>query len=151
MRLIGDEHIAPKIVTAVCEIALSRSWAFDTVVKGSPYSAIEDEDWIAAFSRDGGDCVVSADREMLKRATFLQKITQTGLILVCLPKDYAEGRRQFQAAKMLYWWPKIEECVANSERGKIWIVPKGLGGGELREYSRRLSKSERGRLKAKEG
>ncbi len=135
MKLIGDEHISPKIVKAVCEIALNRAWTFEAITKTSPYVATEDEDWVVRFAKTGGNCVLSSDRNMLKRDTFIQKITQTDLILIYMPADYAEGRRQYQAAKILYWWPKIEICIARSDPGRVWLVPKGMGGGDLREYT----------------
>jgi hypothetical protein len=133
MKIIGDEHLSPKIAQAVREIALRRSWTLEHVI-GSVYRSRPDEDWIAAFAQAGGNVIVSADRAMLKRPTLISKISQMGLIGVYLPAEWAEAKRQYQAAHILYWWPTIETVIENSKRGEAWIVPKGFGTGELRLF-----------------
>lgn len=102
MKLITDEHVSPKIARAIREIALEKTWTIETIIGNESYAGQEDEDWVSLFARAGGRGFVSADRKMLKRATLLEKITQTGLVAVCLPSEWAEAKRQYQAAHVLY-------------------------------------------------
>ncbi|PDT82956.1 hypothetical protein [Sinorhizobium sp. BJ1] len=136
MNIIGDEHVSPKIVRAVREIALRRTWTLEHVI-GSAYRSRPDEDWIAAFAHAGGHVFLSADRDMLRRPTLLAKISQLDLIGIYLPAQWAEARKQYQAAHILYWWPEIERVIETCQKGTAWIVPKGLGSGELRLHVER--------------
>lgn len=133
MILIGDEHLSPRIIRAVCEIALRKGWTFDKVV-GSELCNREDEDWIEAFAKAGGNAILSADRAMLRRPTLTQKISDLGIVGIYLPAEWAEAKRQYQAAHILYWWPKIELTIETSAPGSAWIVPKGFNSGDLRLY-----------------
>ncbi|TIN98294.1 MAG: hypothetical protein E5Y03_25025 [Mesorhizobium sp.] len=133
MILIGDEHLSPKIIRAVCEVALRKGWRLDKVT-GSDLCSREDEDWIEAFAGAGGNAILSADRAMLRRPTLMKKISDLKLIGIYLPSEWAEARRQYQAAHILYWWPKIEQTIETSAPGSAWIVPKGFNSGELRLY-----------------
>jgi hypothetical protein len=133
MNLIGDEHLSPKIIRAVGEIALRRGWRHDNVV-GSDLCNREDEDWIEAFAKAGGNAILSADRAMLRRPTLTKKISDLNLIGIYLPAEWAEARRHYQAAHILFWWPKIERIIETSTAGSAWIVPKGFNTGELRPH-----------------
>ena len=135
MIIIGDEHLSPKIVRAVREIALRRGWRFDNV-NGSDLCSLEDEDWIESFAKSGGNVIVSADRAMLKRPTLIKKIADLSVIGIYLPAEWANARRQYQAAHILYWWPRIEAIIETSKSGTAWIVPKGFAStSDLREYT----------------
>ena len=141
MRIIADEHISPKIVRADSELALSNPCSLEAV-RGSVYQGRPDEDWVAAFARDQGAAIISADRRMLRRPTMIQKITQTGLRAIFLPQDWAESKRYYQAAHILYWWPKIESIISSAPSGTAWIVPKKMGGGELQQYEEKPSSTQ---------
>lgn len=134
MKLITDEHISPRIARAVQDIALRREWSLETIIGSTAYRGREDEDWVGLFAKTGGHGLISADRQMLKRPTMIGKITQLGLVGVFLPAEWAESRRHYQAAHILYWWPRIADCFDASPKGSAWIVPKGMGSGELRAY-----------------
>lgn len=134
MNIIGDEHLSPRIIRAVCEIALRKGWRLEKVV-GSALCNREDEDWVEAFAESGGNAIVSADRAMLKRPTLIKKISDLGLIGIYLPSEWAEARRQYQAAHILFWWPKIEQTIETSAPGSAWIVPKGFNSGDLRLHT----------------
>jgi len=123
MNILADEHISPRIVKAVCELALTGSFNFSTLIGNSDYQAIEDEDWIDKFGRNGGYGVISADRRMLQRPTLIQKITDHVMKAVFLPAEWANSKRVHQASHILYWWPTIEQCFIESPSGSAWIVP----------------------------
>lgn len=135
MIIMGDEHLSPKIVRAVSEIALKKGWRFDHII-GSTLCSLQDEDWIESFSKVGGNVIISADRAMLKRPTLIKKISDFGITGVYLPAEWANARRHYQAAHILFWWPSIEKVIEESQKGTAWIVPKGFAPtSELREYA----------------
>lgn len=144
MKLIADEHVSPKIVREVCEIALTQSdFSFVSIIGSSHYQGNTDEDWIDRFAQDGGHGILSADRNMLKRPTLIKKITDHGIIAAFLPSEWANSRRAFQASHILYWWPEIEKRFQTAEKGTSWLVPKGFGTGDLRQFvSRRKGGAE---------
>jgi len=133
LRLIADEMISPKIVRIVSETVLSPDWIFESVItanlRGKP-----DEDWIVTFARSGGNVFISADQRMLKRDAMLQGIAETGLVGIYLPSAWAGQRRDEQLAHFIHWWVKIEETIQASTSGSAWVVPRGLGGGDLRQH-----------------
>ncbi|MBD9507939.1 hypothetical protein IB265_14215 [Ensifer sp. ENS10] len=134
MIIIGDEHLSPRIVRAVSEVALRKGWRFDNVT-GSDLCSLEDEDWIESFAKVGGNAIVSADRAMLKRPTLIEKISDLGIVGIYLPAEWGNARRQYQAAHILYWWPRIEAVIEASEPGAAWIVPKGFAAtSDLRQH-----------------
>lgn len=134
MIVIADEHVSPKIVRSVREIALRRGWRLENV-SGSDLCSREDEDWIEAFASAGGRAILSADRAMLRRPTLIQKISDLGVMGIYLPSEWAAATRQYQAAHILYWWPKIEATIETGTLGSAWIVPKGFNSGDLRLHA----------------
>ena len=125
--------ISPKIVRVVSETILETSWQFDTVYTAK-LTGQADEDWIMAFARSGGNVIISADQKMLKRDTLVRRISDTGLIGVYLPSFYAGLKRDEQLAYFVHWWKKIEEQITKASSGSVWLVPKGLGGGDIRQH-----------------
>lgn len=103
MRIIGDEHVSPRIVQALRELAIARKpgWQIEAV-NNSRYATGEDEDWVAAFARDGGQAILSADRRMLQRPTLIAQIARTGITGIYLREGYASADRVRQAAHMLF-------------------------------------------------
>jgi hypothetical protein len=125
--------ISPKIVRTISETVLSSGWIFESVItanlRGKP-----DEDWIMTYARSGGNVFISADQKMLKREALLKGIAETGLVGVYLPSAWAGQRRDEQLAHFIHWWVKIEETITSATSGSAWVVPKGLGGSDLRQH-----------------
>jgi hypothetical protein len=130
VKLIADEMISPKIVRAITEIALEKSWIFESIA-GSKYQGQSDEDWIMTFARHGGKCIISADRQMLKRPQLLHNIHDTGLIGMYLQPRWAGYRKHKQAAHILYWWKDIELTPKQAPPGSIWKVPNNFKDGNI--------------------
>lgn len=134
MRIISDEMISPKIVRVVANTILKADWQLDSVYNAN-LTGKADEDWIATFARIGGHAFISGDRKMLKRKALLAQISSTGLIGIYLPTFFAGAKREQQLAYFIHWWKKIEVQIENASPGTAWIVPKGMGGGELRQHN----------------
>lgn len=135
MKLIGDEHISPRIVKEVNDIAITKAaFTLETIIGNTAYQATEDEDWIDKFAKAGGYGLLSADRRMLKRPTLIKKITDHGMIGIFLPAEWANSKRQYQMAHIMHWWVEIEAKFQSANKGTAWFVPRGLGTGIFREH-----------------
>lgn len=132
MRLIADEMISPKIVAVVGETILRPGWELYSVYSLQMQGSV-DEDLVTHFCSIGGRGLVSADQQMLKRESLIRAISETGLVGIYLPSFYAGLRRDEQLAYFVHWWKKIEIKIEEANPGTAWIVPRGLGGGEIRE------------------
>jgi hypothetical protein len=132
VRIVADEHLSPRILRAVQDIALPRN---DSIilesVRHSDLIGSEDEYWIERVAASGGNGILSGDRRMLKRPRILTIIRDSGLIAVMLPAVWSNANRTFQAAFVLYWWPAIQKTFQDGETGSIWTVPDGFGHGPL--------------------
>ncbi|MDG3440068.1 hypothetical protein [Nitrospirillum amazonense] len=148
MKICADEHISPKILRAVKEIVLSRSFSLFGVAD-LEFRGTEDEYWISTFARNGGNAILSCDRKMLKRDSLLTHIQETGLIAIYFPEEWAMAKRHFQAAHTLFWWPKIEETINTAPSGSIWIMPPDFGNRSLKQYIKKIPKSERAKERIK--
>lgn len=133
MRIIADEMISPKIVRVLSETVLRSDWQLSSVYNAN-LQGQADEDWVMAFARSGGNVFVSADQKMLKREALVSSIAATGLVGIYLPPVWAGQKRDQQLAYFVHWWRAIEEKIDAASSGTAWIVPRGLGGGELREH-----------------
>lgn len=138
---MADEHISHRIVKAINDLArLPDGWNLGSVKK-SDFTGMEDEDWIDAFSADGGNGIVSADKQMLKRPTLVRQISSTGLVAIYFPGEFGEGGhkaypgkgRMYQMAYTAYWWHSMQVTFASASEGTAWIMPRRLHLGEPRE------------------
>lgn len=87
--------------------------------------------------------ILSADREMLQRSTLIQQIADTGVVAVYLPKKWSSSPRLWQAAHILFSWPRITEVFATSPFGSAWLVPSAFSDNaqfrEVRPMGDRVS------------
>jgi hypothetical protein len=113
---------------------LAPSWTLEHVV-GSKYASVEDEDWFVTFRNDAGEAVISADRKMLRRKTLLRTLSETGLITIYLPREYAEGRRLFQLSYLAFWWDQIVRELQRATQGDILAAPRQIGAGAFRKVA----------------
>ena len=146
MRIRADEHVSPEIVRIVRELALCPGWEFTHVVDAGGQGT-GDVTWITEFARDGGDAIVSADKDFLKRHHQVLAVCQTGLRVIHLPARWANSPCRLQAAHVLLWWDRIEETLKTCERRQCWRVPWSFS--ERSELVRIKVDYERARKKVK--
>lgn len=111
MRIRADEHVAQAIVAAVRDISLSPGWILDSVREAGQCGS-SDVHWITAFMNDGGDAILSADRDFLENPPQVDAVFRTGARVIHLPPKWGTAKGQLQAAHILMWWDRIEKCVA---------------------------------------
>lgn len=66
MKICADEHVSPNIVKAIREIAISPGWEISSIHEEGKLGA-SDTYWITDFAKNGGDAILTADKDFLKR------------------------------------------------------------------------------------
>lgn len=112
MRIRADEHVAPAIVQAVNDIALSEGFELTSVLDAG-FAGASDVHWITAFAQDGGAAILTADTDFLKLPPQVLAVQRTGVRVIHLPSSWANARRAMQAGHLLIWWRRIETQLAN--------------------------------------
>ena len=110
MRVRADEHVAEAIVRAVREIALRDGWMLDSVISAEQ-AGKSDVHWITEFMADGGDVILSADRDFLDNPPQVDAVFRTGAKVIHLPPKWGQAKGTMQCAHILMWWARIEECI----------------------------------------
>lgn len=85
-----------------------------------------DETWIPRFAAEGGNAILSADRNILVRPNQLKALAESKLVAVFLSAKWASSRRHIQAAHVLHCWPRIEKVIEQSQPSQCWRVPFGF-------------------------
>ncbi len=132
MRIRADEHIAPKITKAVQSLILADGREL-THVREFHAARTADETWIPRFAAEGGQVILSADRKMLSRPHQLAAIAEGNLIGIFLSSQWAESKRNIQAASIIWWWPKIERTISAAKPRQCFKVPFDFIGDYLEE------------------
>lgn len=130
MRIRADEHVSPKIVRALNELALSPGWELSHV-RDHHGARTADETWVPRFAAEGGKAIITADANMLKRPHQMLAIQQSHVVGLILPHTWATARRHMQASALLYFWPEIEASFSEASPGEFWRLPKALHKGPL--------------------
>lgn len=119
MKIRADEHIAPKIVRAVRDIALRPGWDLSSVSEVD-HSGYTDVHWITVFSEEGGDAILTADKDFFSLEPQINAVFATGVRVLHLPKRWAQARRDLQAAHILQWWRRLEEKLEDMNPRECW-------------------------------
>ena len=134
MKVIADEMIASNIVKVINLVALNENILLQSV-QGSEFQGQQDMDWIQAFANAGGKGILSADRKMLRKKTFIQEILKLGVTFIYLPHNWATSRINEQAAYLLFHWPQIQDTFkTKSKKSRIWLTPKGFAKSEFNDF-----------------
>lgn len=110
MRIRADEHVAEAIIRAIREIELRDGWELDSVVSARQ-SGKSDVHWISEFMANGGDAILTADRDFLSNAPQVSAVFRTGAKVIHLPAKWGQARGTLQASHILMWWARIEKCI----------------------------------------
>src|SRR3546814_18713227 len=72
---------------------------------------------------DGGDAILTADRDFLENAPQVEAVFNTGAKVIHLPAKWGQARGTLQAAHILMWWSRIEECIATMKPRQCFRPP----------------------------
>ncbi|MDF1734932.1 MAG: hypothetical protein P1U37_06575 [Minwuia sp.] len=91
-------------------------------------SSAEDEFWAAAFTRFGGQVVLTGDKNIARRPHQIAAFREHGLIGFYCARTWAQSDLAYKSAHLIRWWPTIHEMIAEAKPGDAWWVPMGLRG-----------------------
>lgn len=152
MKICADEHVSTWIVGIIRDSCLDRKHSLEHV-EDYYLRGVDDEIWVRRFAKAGGEAIISADANMLRRNHELIAICDSGLRLVVLPSKWANATRNLQASHVMFWWPKIQDTISASPPRKCWKVPWGYNDKEplhsitvdFEDARRKIKKADRQR------
>lgn len=130
MKVRADEHVSPKIVRALRDVALSTGWELSHVRDAHP-ARTADETWVPRFAAEGGKAIITADYNMLKRPHQLLAVRASNVVGLILPHSWAGAKRHIQASALIFHWPEIEASFLSGQPGEFWRLPTNLHKGPL--------------------
>ncbi len=122
MRIRADEHVAPAIVQAVNQIALSDGFHLTSVLKEG-FQGASDVHWITAFAADGGEAILTADTDFLKQPPQVRAVERTGIKVIHLPSAWANASLAVQTGHILIWWHRIEAQLNAMNQRQCFQTP----------------------------
>lgn len=122
MRIRAEEHVAPAIVQAVNQIALSEGFQLTSVLKEG-FKGASDVHWITAFAADGGEAILTADTDFLKQPPQVQAVERTGIKVIHLPAAWANASLAVQTGHILIWWQRIEAQLSTMKQRQCFQTP----------------------------
>lgn len=113
--LVGvDANISRRLVAALNELYSNAE--FQPVGVGPAES---DAPWLRAFAEQGGQAVIGLDRRILSKP-FEVAALQASQLNACFLDFRQQQRLAFQAATLIYIWPKLERLWTNVEGNAIY-------------------------------
>lgn len=125
MKIRADEHIAEKIVRLVRDMALSDGWELSHVIEAGQRGTA-DEHWATQFANDGGQAIISADKDFHTKPNQIVAIQRTGLKVIYLPPKWQNAPCHLQAAHVLLWWGRIEKKIKECKKREFWQTQWGF-------------------------
>jgi PIN like domain len=124
LKICTDEHVSTWIVGIIRDSCLGSNHSLEHV-EDYHLRGIEDEIWVRRFAKAGGEAILSADSEMLRRHNEIVAICDSGLRLAILPSKWANSARNLQASHIMFWWPRIQYVFTSCRPRQCWKVPWG--------------------------
>jgi len=112
-------------VDAVRSIALSDRWELSSVREAGD-SGLDDVHWITKFADDGGQAILTADTDLLKRHPQVMAVFSTGVKVIHMPAKWQNAEGRLQAAHVLLWWRRIEETLQSMKGRECYRPPWNL-------------------------
>lgn len=134
MRVRANEHVSPKIIQVLRIASLNSDWEL-TGVREFHGARTADQTWVPRFAAEGGQAIITADANMLKRPHLIAAIQQAGVRGLILPSVRAQARRHVQASSLIYFWPQIEAAFGDALPGEFWRLPTTLHAGALEKLN----------------
>jgi hypothetical protein len=132
LKVAFDEHIPPALARALSALNLdgvSFCSARDYAPKEKPEN---DVPWVAAFSADGGEVIISGERQMRSLPEVQAGIAETGVIAFYLPPRWNQWDMPRRVAFVLAWFERIIAKAKGSKPGDAWMVPLGWEHGQFK-------------------
>ena len=149
MKVRCDEHVSPRIVRVIRDFALSPEWELTSVLEVHQGGA-SDVRWISDFARDGGQSIVTGDRDFLKLEAQVNAVFDCGLKVIHLPSKWCTATGPLQAAHLLQWWSRIENKITHMKTRQCFRPDYNINlDGDLKLVKIDFAKAQRKRRKSK--
>ena len=131
MRLLFDEHMPPKLVRAIAELAQGEPYCIVHLRDRFP-AGTKDVEWIETLSREGEWRFISEDRRIRQRPHELEALKNSSLIGFFLAKGWNQAGLWERAALLIGWWPRIVDAASIATPGQVFDIPYRKPGGALK-------------------
>jgi hypothetical protein len=119
LKIRCDEHVSPKIVASVRDLALSPGWELSSV-REVGHGGDDDPHWITKFASEGGEGILTADRDFISLEPQVNAVFDTGMRVILMPKQWGMAKGYLQAAHILQWWRRIELKLEEMRARECW-------------------------------
>lgn len=151
MKIRCDEHVSPQIVTIIRELALSPGWEISSV-REAGHCGDDDAHWITKFAQEGGNAILTADKDFTTLEPQVNAVFDTGLKVIQMPGKWGHAKGHLQAAHTLLWWACIEKTVSEMNQRECyrpdWNI-KQAADMTLRKVKIDFQKAQKQRRKSK--
>ena len=125
MKIRADEHVAPAALNAIRSIAPSDSREISHV-RDVESAGTSDVHWITRFAKEGGQAILTADKDFIKNPPQIKAVSDTGIKIIHLPAKWQNADGRLQAAHLLLWWRRIEETLSTMKQRECYYPPWNL-------------------------
>jgi hypothetical protein len=147
LKIRCDEHVSPRLVAIVRDLALSPGWEISSVLEVG-HGGDSDVHWITKFAQEGGDGIVTADRDFVTLEPQVNAVFDTGMRVILMPKPWGMAKGYLQAAHMLQWWARIERKLSEMRPRECWRPDWNVSEtGEIKTVKLDFSRAQRTRRK----
>lgn len=134
---------------AVREISLSPGVKLSSV-KEAGHAGASDVHWITKFAEEGGDAILSADKDFLKLEPQVNAVFDTGMKVIHLPPKWQNAPGHLQAAHILQWWKRIEQTVTSMRQRECYRPEWNITDrGEMKKVKIDFAKAQKTRRHSK--
>ncbi len=127
MKIRADENVSLKIVWALRDFGLPANWELSSTVEARQ-TGQADIRWVDEFAKQGGDAILTADRDFVTNALLIRVVHEMGLKVVLFPRAFSTSNKFEQAAHVFRWWKRIEAELPAMSPGECrrteWREPK---------------------------
>ena len=151
MKIRCDEHVSPQIVTIIRELALSPGWEISSV-REAGHCGDEDVHWITKFADEGGNAIMTADKDFTTLEPQVNAVFDTGLKVIQMPGKWGFAKGHLQASHTLLWWTCIENTLSIMNKRECyrpdWNI-KQAANMALKKVTIDFQKAQKKRRKSK--
>ena len=101
-----------------------------------PRGERSDVPWIRKFVQDGGQVIISGDRNMKREPHERLALVELGLITIFFDPQWSDWKFFRQCALLMFWWPVVAATIRKAKPGSFWHIPcVWTPDGKLRQVS----------------
>ena len=134
---------------AIRELSLSPGWKISSVLEVG-HGGDDDNHWITKFAVEGGDAILTADRDFVSLEPQVNAVFDTGMRVIHLPPKWGQARGDLQAAHILQWWRRIEQKIKEMNQRECYRPDWNIREtGEMRKVKIDFHKAQKKRKKSR--